>query len=58
MKKVVLEVDDFNKIVDFVTARTIPFPDCVKATEILNIFRSAKIAETQENPNINDRSKI
>jgi hypothetical protein len=47
MKKVVLEIDDFNKIVTYITSQLVPFQNASKAVEITEIIKKAKIAELE-----------
>lgn len=48
MKKAVLEVDDFNKIVNYIVTQSVPFQNAPKAAEIAEILKKTKIAEVEE----------
>ena len=48
MKKVILEVEDFDKIVKFITSRNVSILESEKSLEILKIINSAKMAEVEE----------
>lgn len=48
MQKVIMEVDDFKKLNQFVTTRTINFLESERAVEILNILKRVQIAEIEE----------
>lgn len=48
MKKVVLEVDDFNKIVSYIISTPVAFQHASKAAEVERIIKGAKIAEITE----------
>lgn len=48
MQKAIMEVEDFNKLTQFITTRQVSFLESEKAVEILNILKNVKIAEVQE----------
>jgi hypothetical protein len=48
MKKAVLEIEDFNKIVNYIITQTIPFQNARKAVEIEEVLKRTKIAEVTE----------
>jgi hypothetical protein len=48
MKKVFIEIEDFNEIVRYITTQSIPFSNASKAVKIAEILKKAKIAEVEE----------
>jgi hypothetical protein len=48
MKKVILELEDFNKIVNYITTQSIPFINAPKAVEITEILKKVRVAEVEE----------
>jgi hypothetical protein len=48
MKKVIIDLEDFNKIVNYITTQTIRFMDAPKAVEIMEVIKRAKMAEVTE----------
>jgi hypothetical protein len=48
MKKVILEEEDFNKIVNYITTQTVRFQDAQKAVEIMEVLKRSKVAEVEE----------
>jgi hypothetical protein len=51
MKKAVLEVDDFNKIANYIASMPVAFLNAPKAVEIAEILKKTKIAEVEEKDN-------
>jgi hypothetical protein len=48
MKKVILDLEDFNKIAKYITTQSIPFSNASKAVEITEILKKVRIAEVEE----------
>lgn len=48
MKKVIIEIDDFNEIVAYIQTQTIRFQDAPKAVRIMELLKKVKIAEVEE----------
>jgi hypothetical protein len=48
MKKVVIEIEDFNKIVNYISSQLVPFQNAAKAVEITEVIKKAKIYEVNE----------
>jgi len=48
MQKAIMEVTDFDKIVKFITSRSINAMEAERMVGILNILKGVKIAEVEE----------
>lgn len=48
MKKVVIEIEDFNKIVNYIASQLVPFQNAAKAVEINEVIKKARIYEVNE----------
>jgi len=51
MQRAIMEVDDFDKVVKFITSRSINAMEAERMVEILNILKKVKIAEIEEPKN-------
>jgi hypothetical protein len=54
MKKVILDLEDFDKIAKYITTQSIPFLNAAKASEIAEILKKVVIAEVEEKTKEND----
>ena len=52
MQKVVIEVEDFNKIVQYITTQPVAFRSAQKAVEIDEILKRVKVGEVKEEPEV------
>ena len=48
MKKAVMEVEDFNKIVNYIISQPVPFQKAKIAVEIKEILEKTVVAEVEE----------
>jgi hypothetical protein len=48
MKKVIIDLEDFNKISNYITTQSIPFSNAKKASEIADILKNVIVAEVEE----------